>query len=147
MTICELPVVARVCSRAQGAAGRIRFLFRLRCALMALTVPVSLFASSPVFAHPSYDEAMELIGEYRYVVAMPLLREAAESNHQAAQRTLGFMLLAGEAEYGPGVHADRDEAMRWFSRAAASGCDVSARMVGRLAAGNAAPIAAAPRDQ
>lgn len=101
---------------------------------MALTVPVFPFASSPVFAHPFYDEATKLIGEYRYVSAMLLRREAAESNHQAAQRRLGFMLLEGVAEHGPGVHADRDEAMRWFSRAATSGGEFSARMVGRIAA-------------
>lgn len=108
---------------------------------LAVLVWGMLAVSGAASAHPSYEEAMTLIEDYRYAAALPALREAAQASHQGAQRTLAFMLLAGEAEYGPGVSADHAEAIRWFRHAAASGCEVSAQMLGRLAGAGVAPVA------
>lgn len=81
-------------------------------------------ASAPAAAHDGFDAAIDALGDYNYPKAVPALRDAALAGNHRAQEVLAFMLLHGEALYS-GITPDRDEAMLWFSRAAAAGSETA----------------------
>lgn len=87
-------------------------------ALLALALPA--LAGSPAF-----ERAQEAIADHRYAEARSQLQLAAEQGDRDAQRSLGLMLLYGEALYGPQVRADRAQARRWLQTASERGCEVS----------------------
>ena len=83
-----------------------------------------VIASAPAAAHDGFDDAIDALGDYNYPKAVPALRGAAHAGDRRAQELLAFMLLHGEALYS-GLTPDRDEAMVWFSRAAAAGSETA----------------------
>ncbi len=109
--------------------GRYHLLRRAGCAIL-LTAGM-LLASAASAAPAAYDEAVELLEDHRDSAAIVLMRQAAEGGYVPAQRTLAFMLLTGEPTFGPGIAADRYEALQWFRRAQAE-CPICAYMVKRL---------------
>lgn len=83
-------------------------------------------------ADDQLSEARELFADYRYAAGLAPLRQAAIAGNRDARRTLGLMLLHGEALYGAEVPANREEGLRWLRLAAADGCEVSKHVLAKL---------------
>jgi hypothetical protein len=56
-----------------------------------------------------------------------------------AQETLGMVLVAGQAVYGPSVRTDHCEAFQWFLSAAKRGSELGLQQVHFLARTRTAP--------
>ena len=69
--------------------------------------------------------------DYRYAEALAGVQEAARQGSREAQKISGLMLLYGERLYGEEVRADREQAIKWLTAAAAGGCEVSAHLLRR----------------
>lgn len=95
---------------------------------------LSMAAVPPSYAagENELEAAHQPASEYRYSDAFADFRIAGELGNVAAQRSAGLMLLYGDALYGPEIHADRTEALRWLIFAAKGGCEVSTHMVRSL---------------
>lgn len=106
----------------------------LNCLLAASCLALLATARPTAAAGPEreLEAAAEAAADFKYGEALALYRAAAELGDVRAQRTIGLMLLKGESLYGPEVKADRAEAIKWLSRAAAGGCDVSRYVLARL---------------
>lgn len=76
-----------------------------------------------------YERGLQAAGELRFPDALGHYRRAAEAGLREAQHTCAVMLLLGERLYGPGVVADRTEAVRWLRKAAQQGCQVSQQLL------------------
>lgn len=98
--------------------------------LAAITAGTPLLASAA--GEASYQAANEAANDHEYGKALALYEQAAAEGNVAAQRSAGYMRLAGQALYGPGVDMNHSAAARWFSLAAANGCGISKRMLSRL---------------
>lgn len=77
-------------------------------------------------------EALELFADFRYSAGLAPLRSAAAAGSVDARRTLGLMLLHGEALYGTEVPTNRKEGLHWLRLAAAAGCETSKYVLARL---------------
>lgn len=101
----------------------------------ALLAGVGLFllvgtASSHTEEHMS--AAQDPFAEHRYAAGLVPLRQAAETGDRDARRTLGLMLLYGQALYGTEVPTKREEGLRWLRLAAAAGCETSRHVLAKL---------------
>lgn len=93
---------------------------------------ISLALAFPSHASEELMAAEEAFEDYRYAAGLFHVRKAAEAGDRGARRTLGLMLLSGEALYGPEIPANRDEALRWLRLAAAEGCAISKHVLGKV---------------
>ena len=92
-----------------------------------------LIGATSSHAGGSLSDAQEMFGEHRYAAGLAPLRQAAETGNGDARRTLGLMLLHGQALYGAEVPTNREEGLRWLRLAAADGCETSKHVLARLA--------------
>lgn len=83
-------------------------------------------------ANDNRSDAQEMFADYRYAAGLVPLRQAAEAGNRDARRTLGLMLLHGEALYGTEVPTNREEGLRWLRLAAADGCEISKHALVKL---------------
>ncbi|MCM2287940.1 MAG: hypothetical protein NDI67_02835 [Sulfuritalea sp.] len=114
------------------------------CLRKTLTILAALAATALAMpATASGESALELAlgdaADYRYASALANFRRAAAAGNVQAQRSLGLMLLNGEALYGSEIGANRVEATKWLSLAAANGCGVSKLVLARLNTGREPP--------
>jgi len=100
----------------------------------ALFMSLGLLFMSATACHAddNLSAAREMFADYRYAAGLVPLRKAAEAGDRAASRTLGLMLLQGEALYGAEVPRNREEGLRWLRLAAADGCEVSKHVLAKL---------------
>lgn len=114
------------------------------CMRKTLAILVALAATAVAIpAMASGESELELAlgdaADYRYASALAHFRLAAAAGNVQAQRTLGLMLLNGEALYGNEIEGNRVEAIKWLSLAAANGCGVSKLVLARLNTGRESP--------
>lgn len=76
--------------------------------------------------------AQEMFTEHRYAAGLVHLRKAAETGDRNARRTLGLMLLYGEALYDTEVPTNREDGLKWLRLAAAEGCETSMHVLKKL---------------
>lgn len=93
---------------------------------------ISLALVFPSHASEELMAAEEAFDDYRYAAGLVHVRKAAEAGDRGARRTLGLMLLSGEALYGSEIPTNRDEALRWLRLAAAEGCAISRHVLGKV---------------
>lgn len=100
----------------------------------ALFVGLGLVFTSATACHAddNLSAAQEMFADYRYAAGLVPLRQAAEAGNRDARRTLGLMLLHGEALYGTEVPTNREEGLRWLRLAAAGGCNISKHVLAKL---------------
>lgn len=92
----------------------------------------AITACIPPLASAAGEANYQAANDYEYGRAIALYELAAAEGNVAAQRSAGYMRLAGSALYGPGVEMNHSAARKWFSLAAANGCNMSKRMLARL---------------
>ena len=83
--------------------------------------------------------AQEMFTGHRYAAGLVHLRKAAETGDRDARRTLGLMLLYGEALYGVEVPTNREDGLRWLRLAAADGSETSMHVLAKLGKNVAMP--------
>lgn len=76
--------------------------------------------------------AQEMFAEHRFSAGLLHLKKGAESGDRDARRTLGLMLLYGEALYSTEVPTDRAQGVRWLRLAATDGCETSRYVLSKL---------------
>lgn len=108
-----------------------------RCLGKTLAILVALAATVmtiPAMAsgEPELELALGDAADYRYASALSHFRLSAAAGNVQAQRSLGLMLLTGEALYGNEIRGNRVEAVKWLSLAASNGCGVSKYVLARL---------------
>lgn len=101
-------------------------------ALLAGTGLFLLVGTASSHAQEHLTVAQDLFAEHRYAVGLAPLRQAAEAGDRDARRTLGLMLLYGQALYGTEVPTNREEGLRWLRLAAAAGCETSSHVLAKL---------------
>lgn len=99
---------------------------------LAMGMRLLLIGATSVHAGGSLSNAQEMFDEHRYAAGLVPLRQAAETGDRDARRTLGLMLLHGQALYGAEVPTNREEGWRWLRLAAADGCETSKHVLARL---------------
>ena len=83
--------------------------------------------------------AQEMFIGHRYAAGLVHLRKAAETGDRDARRTLGLMLLYGDALYDVEVPANREDGLRWLRLAAADGSETSMHVLAKLGKNVAMP--------
>lgn len=76
--------------------------------------------------------ALDAAADYQHGLALVHFKRAGAQGNVQAQRSAGLMLLSGESLYGDEIRADRAEALRWLTLAAANGCGVSKLILTRI---------------
>ena len=97
-----------------------------------LSLGLAFMSISACHADSHLSEAREMFDDYRYAAGLVPLRQAATAGNRDARRTLGLMLLYGEALYGAEVPTRREEGLHWLRLAAGDGCDVSKHVLAKL---------------
>jgi TPR repeat protein len=69
--------------------------------------------AEPKDAASQYARALQLLNEYKYADALPLLTNAAEQGHVEAQIMLGNLLYSGAYRVAPSL----EEAAKWYAEA------------------------------
>jgi TPR repeat protein len=85
-------------------------------------------------ASETWTQALEALGDYNYLKAVPLIRDSARAGNVRAQEMLGLMLIHGEALVAGTLQPDRAEALSWLAKAAAGGSEVARHLLRSWAA-------------
>lgn len=93
---------------------------------------IFLISATACHAEDNLTSAQEMFAEHRYAAGLVPLRKAAETGDRDARRTLGLMLLHGEALYGTEVPTNREDGLRWLRLAAVDGCETSVHVLAKL---------------
>lgn len=109
--------------------------------LAVLTTLAAAAFASPAMASGEAELELALgdAADYQYSSAFSHFRLSAEAGNVQAQRSLGLMLLNGEALYGNQIKGNRVEAVKWLSLAASNGCGVSKFVLARMTIGRESP--------
>jgi TPR repeat protein len=99
---------------------------------LVIGVGIFLISATACHAEGNLATAQEMFAEHRYAAGLVPLRKAAEIGDRNARRTLGLMLLYGEALYGAEVPTDREQGLRWIRLAAVDGCEISRHVLAKL---------------
>lgn len=113
---------------AAARAGFTCVCFLAPALLMAIAGTAVTLSDEPGAATFRMERGLAAYEKSRYADAIAEFRRAAAAGNSRAEEILGFMFLHGPDLYGADVPADRDEAVRWFARAAKDGREVSQYM-------------------
>lgn len=79
-----------------------------------------------------YRLAQELDTDHNFAEAVLWYQKAAEQNHMAAQRTLGYQALLGRLAENSEIPSAEDQAYFWFKKAADQGDAIAQFAIGEL---------------
>lgn len=111
----------------------------MRKLISTLALATALLLPGFALASAELQAADDAIARGDYVAAVELLKVAAQAGNPIAAETLGDMLWYGEAQYGPGVVQNRDEAIEWYRRAADQGSPFAAYILSQIEQGSRTP--------
>jgi len=106
---------------------------------LCMGIGLLLIGATSSHADGNLFAAQEMFTGHRYAAGLVHLRKAAETGDRDARRTLGLMLLYGEALYGVEVPTNREDGLRWLRLAAADGCETSMHVLAKLGKNVAMP--------
>ena len=106
---------------------------------LCMGIGLLLIGTTSSHADGNLFAAQEMFTEHRYAAGLVHLRKAAETGDRDARRTLGLMLLYGEALYGVEVPTNREDGLRWLRLATADGCETSMHALAKLGKNVAMP--------
>jgi TPR repeat protein len=115
----------------------------MRRLLSTFVLAIALVWPGFASASPELQAAEDAIARGEYGSAMQLLKIAANAGNPIAAETLGDMLWYGEAQYGPEVTQNHEEALAWYRRAAEQGSPFAAYVVSQIEQGIRTPPSAA----
>lgn len=106
---------------------------------LCMGVGLLLIGATSSHADENLFAAQEMFAGHRYAAGLVHLRKAAETGDRDARRTLGLMLLYGEALYDDEVPTNRKDGLWWLRLAAADGCETSMHVLAKLGKNVAMP--------